>query len=789
MMGSTDMMETRRTWLKTTALGGAAFLCGWKLPAAPQEDLRAAPFHPFNSLREALQASCSTSFGILPDGQSRQPEGYYSVKSGRPEGLSFDVSNNQIQCSLSRGGLLDRLCILTGLSPVESTFWLRGVFVNKELIRGGPWPFGIRLEGAEPVRLDSLPGTGVDLLGNLFPLFTTRHQNLRLRLLAFAPTTVKPTPISPRAVIVVLQIQNEGQHTAAGAVLAPAMVRDVTALGAEDAREAVVCLDEAPWRPRFPEIGFKLRPGEQAILAVGCMLGETARELKQTAEALRSRSTLDWLNETWQFHAERLGQLSIPGDDFYAGSFVRMEEICRQSVLRLADGSFGAGFWGSDVAEPAAVWNKDNFYAMLPMSMLEPQLCADSILYFLKCGLPPEARGRGLARFPHPNRVTHSLGNALSGLVLAGAYYQMTGDHSFFEAHPEILASARQLLQAVLDSRREKPFLFPSMYVSDGDSRGDFHTGSNLIVWYSFRNMARIAREVYHETPLAADWSMMAGKVNEAIRRHCIGNGPLGKQFFEGATRDWNFILGHDGEESDTTLMPFYGFCEADDPALINHARLALSPQNPYYSPEIDGIWWYDDDWYGATFPGWTTALAGARNETELREKLHHIRQLTDLDGSIWWWPYKHGETNKAVVLREPGKCGWAAAAYLCRFIHDVLGLRLDLPARRIDFRPFCPWDQFTWKNFRLGRGVFDATYQHSQGQISAEITNRNSGSFDGLVEVVLPESSALASCRVNGRSTNDYKLAQRFGRPSVRATATIAPGQALRLEVGYKKP
>lgn len=518
------------------------------------------------------------------------------------------------------------------------------------------------------------------------------------------------------------------------------------------------------------------------------MLGESNQELKQIAELLQSKRTLDWLNQTWQFHASRFGQLSIPDDTFYAESMVRMEETARQSVLRMADGTFGAGFWGSDVAEPAFTWNKDNFYAMLPMSIFEPQLCADAILYFLKWGMPPRPLGRGVKRFPEAGPVTQSLGNSLSGLVLAGAYYQMTGDHEFFEGHPEILATARQRLQDVLDSRREKPFLFPSMYVSDGDARGDFHAGSNLIVWYSFHNMARIARDVYHDKHLAGEWELCAEKVKANLLERCVGNGPLGKQFYEGATADWTFILGHDGEESDATLMPFYGFCEPDDPAYVNHARVGLSPINPYYAPVIEGIWWYDGDWWGSTFPGFTTALAGIRDEKESAERLHRIRQLTDLDGSIWWWPYKHKETNLAALVREPGKSGWAAAVYLCKFVHDMLGLHVDMPDRRISFRPFTPWPQFAWRGCRLGRGLFDAQYGQRQGQIVAEITNRNNDSFEGLVEVVLPDSTSPVNCKVNDRTADNFKLAQRYGRPSVRVTSAIPPGKALRMEVDYRK-
>jgi hypothetical protein len=326
------------------------------------------------------------------------------------------------------------------------------------------------------------------------------------------------------------------------------------------------------------------------------------------------------------------------------------------------------------------------------------------------------------------------------------------------------------------------------MYVSDGDSRGDFHTGSNLIVWYSFRNMARIAWDVYHDKHLASEWELYAEKVKADLLEHCLGNGPLGKQFYEGATADWTFILGHDGEESDTTIMPFYGFTEVDDPACINHARVGLSPINPYYAPVLEGIWWYDTAWWGTTFPGFTTALAGIKNEKELEEKLDHIRQLTDLDGSIWWWPYRYRETNRSGVVREPGKSGWAAAVYLCKFVHDVLGLRVDLPDRKISFRPFSPWPQFTWKNCRLGRGVFDAEYLQRQGQIMAEITNRNNESFEGLVEVVLPESTSPVDCKVNGRMTDNFKAAQRYDRPSVRVTSAIPSGKALRLEVGYRK-
>ncbi len=126
--------------------------------------------------------------------------------------------------------------------------------------------------------------------------------------------------------------------------------------------------------------------------------------------------------------------------------------------------------------------------------------------------------------------------------------------------------------------------LFPSMFISNGDSRGHFHTGSNVLAWYAISGMSRIAREVYREPGLAEKWASTADRMRTDIFKYCTGEGPLGKQFFEGVFDDHIYVPGHDGEESDTNLMPFYGFCAADEPMLRRHAKLALTPMNPYYA-------------------------------------------------------------------------------------------------------------------------------------------------------------------------------------------------------------
>ena len=772
-------------------------------------DATATPFRPFASLTEALGGPRSDFFGIGPDGRGKRPESYYQSVDRY---VSFDVSNGQILCSASANGLLENACILKDIVPSRGLFdRLPGVFAEKDLIGGGPWPFSIQLGDGDPVSLHGIAGSTAELLGNLFPLFSHTHGALQVRLLAFAPTTALPTSAPPRAVIVAVQLHNRGDQALDGVLRVHPDVPDLAVVPANvtgpACHEAVLCLDDTAWRPQWPEVQFGLEPGRDAVLCFAFMLGENGEELHRTGRMLEERGALDWLNETWRQHAERLGRLVIPDDPYYAEAFVRFRELCRQSVLRLADGAFGAGFWGSDFIGVSAwasprIWNKDNFHAMLPMALLGPSLCADSILYFLRWALPHAPYGPAARRFSGVRRVTHSLANGLSPLILAGAHYQMTGDKAFFRAHPEVLHFGRDLLSDVLQSRQGERFLFPSMYISDGESRGDYHTGSNMLVWYAFHHMARLAREVYEQPELASQWSETAAKVKDAVLARCIGVGSLGARFFEGANADGTFVACHDGEETDVALMPFYGFCEPDEPALINHSKLALSPENPLYAPGIDGIWWSDTDRPSATFPGWMTGLAGAVTEEEVRSRLEQIRRLTDVDGSIWWWPYTYGETDPARVRRRDpyfthevrgqqqevgvGKCGWAAGVYLCLFVHNLLGLRVDVPARQVSLRPFCPWPEFTWTDCRLGESRFDFAYARRDGHVVGRITNRNDSAVEGLIELTLAEGAQATACKCNGARADGVELARRYGRPSLRLARAVAAGETLEFAVEY---
>jgi hypothetical protein len=603
--------------------------------------------------------------------------------------------------------------------------------------------------------------------------------------------------------VVIVQVQNPGGEAIAASLLVPNMCRlsdaglasavagpvesphprfTEHAVPVKPGCEAVLGLDDTTWQPAFPEISFTLQPDEEAIFSFAFILGESPEELRQTGELLAERTSLEWLNETWRSRAERYGRLRTPDDPYYAESYIRLIEEGRSAILRSADGTYFGGGPGG--------------FSDFGMTLFQPEFVAEAIARTVSGWRPrtPEE--------PPPPWLTHSLVGALGPLPHAGLYYRMTGDRSFFQQHPEILGLARERLGDILATREGEPFLFPSEMLWDGPSRGDYHTGSNVMAWLSFHGMARVARDAYDEPELADEWSAIAAQVREDILIHCIGESSLGPRFFEGANADGTLVPGHDGEEASTTLAPFFGLCEADDPAYINHAKLALSPENPLYAPEVDGIWWVDarwtagdgmHRWSGTTMPGQMAMLAGISDERELHGRLEQLRGLTDLDGSIWWWPYAYPCTDPHLVRRRDSGCdvsksGYVAALYLCMFVNNILGLRVDVPARQVSLRPFSPWPEFTWERCQLGNSLFDFAYEHRDGRIVGRITNRNESAFEGLIELTLPEGASAEAHQVSGVGTGNIEHTERYRRPAVRMTNSIAPGGTLQLEVEYAK-
>ena len=723
----------RRETLKLLAVNLAAGI----VPRSPAVSL----FSEEDPLRYVLDLPRGRFFGVKSDGASLMPGGLYRASTPNQADLSFDLSNQQLAASLTATGAIRRAVLCTGLEWLPTEKMAGGIYSVKHLRYTGSCTVEVMVEDGS--RLAGLP-VSVDLVANHLPLFHVQAGELNVSSLFFMPeedSSSARCDRSPRAIFQTIYLENRS-HDLRRVQLHP-LYDEAVAKSAENDEFArhrhpsalvrVFALD-----PGAPVLSLEtdatpivvLVPARTVVTrTVAWLIGEDIGELDATEKHLCERPVAEWLAMTLSAHALAFGDLTLQDDRHTAELIPRLAQLSRQSILRRTTGQVSGGFLGSDVDLRPINWVRDNFYSMLAASLFAPRLCADSIPYFLEWGFPSKATGRGLRRLPHATGITQSLTNTLSGPALAGAYYRSTGDTAYFLRNRTLYEQAKAILEAVLATRVAEPMLFPSLYVSDGDARGDFNTGANVVAWFSFQSFSRLAGEVFADRETSARFAQIAAAIERDLAKYCTGQLASGKTcFFEGGNLDGTLIQGHDGEESDTTLMSFYGFCPATDERLKTHARMATEVSNPFYSPALDAVWWFNERWKSATFPAFVTALAGAGSAAEQAARIARIGRLTDLDGSFWWWPYRYGSTDRLTPLRADGarKCGWAAGTYLCLLTSDIMGIKVDVPARQLSLAPDMPWKALSWQQMRLGTATFDLSVSNTDTSVVVRVTNRN---------------------------------------------------------------
>jgi hypothetical protein len=445
---------------------------------------------------------------------------------------------------------------------------------------------------------------------------------------------------------------------------------------------------------------------------------------------------------------------------------------------------------------------KDMYYSFLPLFCHEPELFKKGILWFSTRSVRfrrnrkvfEERYGELWRGGVMEGGISHSLSNSLTPVLMAGMYFRVTGDTQFFDDNPEIIDMIRSLLEEVETTRWDRKHLYPSTWISDGQSRGDYHTGSNLTAWYAFFAASRIMDVVAKDQALAERYQEIAARIKEDLDGTNIVEGSLGRQYVEGVDADGTVIWGHDGEESDTTLMPFYGYADYDDAAYQNHCRAAMTPSNPYYRPSTGGINFgrHTD----ATFPGFVTGLAGVRDGEEMANRMGAIRRLTDVDGSVWWWPYRKGDSGgsvtRAIHLSESqllGKCGWASGVFAAHFVSQILGISFDARTSTLSLRPFSPCSDYRWENFPMCHIRFTVEFRRRSDRLVCEVENLNDTDITARIELPVLEQREPSTILVDGETTDDYSVRQFFDFPSIETTFTLQAGRKGRLEVLLKSP
>ncbi|GGG13061.1 glycoside hydrolase [Paenibacillus albidus] len=707
--------------------------------------------HPFTSISEALLQPRSRHFGVVYQNGSytaNDPLSFFARKLPDPE-LTFDFSNNKTLVNVYANGSIKNITVYNGSYSSDN---IPGVWMCKDFRAAGPYAFSLKL-GEEVYNLgsDNLP-YATSLLDNLFPVTEYQLGEVKATLLVYTPVSADGTE-RLRGVVYGLQLENRSGQSITGEVALPS---------ADTAKDPLFsspefCVHTAERKSSVNgTVSFTLAPDQSLwVPAVIYPAGDSCPRL------IDGKGSLYWLNETWAYFRGITGRLEMKEDPFAAEFYERAILQCFGSLAMDSRGGLVGANWGTSPTTQFT-WNKDMFYSLLPFYTAEPELFQQGMLWFLEHGIrPPGNRYEG--------GIAHSLSNSLSSIVMAGLYYLNTGDKQLFLDRPELHERICSLLEETLLTRKEEdPWLFPSVWLSDAYSLGDYHTGSNVIVWTAFFHYARVVEEVFGDPAGAERYRIIAGKIRDDLEQLATTEGPFGTQYTEGIStagdklKDnadkytgkyadfgmqfiWNLtdngqinLLHHDGEESDTILMPLYGYTPYDNETYRHYMQFSLSPHNPTYNPESRGIQWGDHS--ACTFPGYMSGMGMITDAASMSGEdgyFTQIRKLTDADGSLWWWPYNNGALYGDVVRHNNcGKCGWASGVFAGLFVSQILGLTYNASARQLTFRPLSPTSSFNWEHVRLGSGNFSVAYRKTEGSVEASIMNLCTVSVTATVEL-----------------------------------------------------
>ena len=717
------------------------------------------------------------SFGITPTGaaadrrtlfaaagfdwpEGTDPESVHARQTDYP--FSVDIGGGQLAAAVDRRGRIRRVVTALGERDVRGET-IPGVYTYKEV---GFWEGEVGW-GA-PVAGEPLGGpTGVDFVAGVVPLFTTRADGVELRAAVASPRDAAQAP----RVDAVLQVRN---------------------LTDRPRRLQIVPLVEVT-RGDADQVNVQVlgNGGDAAVeLAPGGSLDAAVRLDFRGGEVVDEATVRASLEGELSTRRGLFGRLSVPQDEWFGGQMLRLVELARQSGLNSPDGRSIGSFWGSNANPIPDVWFRDFAYTSLAMAEFDPDQAARSVAHLARYAIPATAWEREAEEHPEATGLEHSLGNAAMPAVIAHKLVVVHGREAIAGIREELSEYLTALASQLVTLHTSPEHLYSTLYISDGPSRGDFHTGSNIVAWAALAACGGDLADLVGPE-LAERSREVAEQLRVAIRTRCVAElGSHGPGYVEGIYRDGRAVAVHDGEESDLTLASYFGFTDRDDPLVTTHARWAWSAENPYYAAATGGVDFWDwDDYNGVTYPGHGHVLAGGDDPCSLSQALDLVRRTTDADGSIWWWPFAHGERDAARVKRGLGKCGWVSGVLTARLLHDVYGIRRDWLGRRITVAPFLPWEGFDWRALPFGTGTIDVAAERATDHVTVALTNNTSETLDATLEAAVPAEAMIEDVRYRGENARyQSEVVRSYNASAVRMTGVLAPGETAELVVRLRR-
>jgi hypothetical protein len=747
---------------------------------------------PTSSIDEILCAGVNQWFRISRrSGAWRMgdPMSHYDANS-QIDLLTFDISNGKVLANHGADGTLRTLTAYrdTYRACCHPKGW-QGVWLGKDASSHGPYAYSLTIAGERTnlARCEWDLETG--LIDNIIPVTRLSHPDriVEATLLSFAPIS-RDGVERPRGAIYALRLENRSGERLDGEVGLPAPFPEKPGMPELD-RMNWVTFDpygfefaHADGEPLAWSVPFSLGSGE--TLWIPTLLYESfAGDGEQSADvpaAILRFGSAGWLEETLAYHRRFLGRLSIDRDQRLAAFFERQVLQAFHSISLSPRGEMSGSNWGT-YPPTRQIWIKDTYYTCLPLASFDPALARKAILWFHRYGVRQEGTVVEGGLF-------HSVSVAVASIILGGIYYAATGDGTFFREHAPMIESWRELLLRLVEGREsDEVWMVPTRFISDGKVECDRHTGSNVCLVRALGDFARIIREAFDDPEAAAVFDGYAKRVTRSIDEHTIVDGERGRYYVEGTNRDGSVPHREsDGEESETTLMPWYGYLAWDDPRYLATMRFAHSPENELYDPELYSIGWKG---VPSTAPGYLKALVTGDDAGQFDEHggLAEIRKVTEADGSLWWWSYGgpgSGREYGKVIRGIPGKSGWFSGIYSVLFLTRFLGITWDAPKKVFGFRPSAALGPFSWRAFAIGSRRFSVVYAPDDEGVTVEIDNPADNHMAVEIEIELdPDDgttdAAMSVTATPGSAYTTHRPARRTGHPTVMIEGVLDRGAA----------
>ena len=106
---------------------------------------------------------------------------------------------------------------------------------------------------------------------------------------------------------------------------------------------------------------------------------------------------------------------------------------------------------------------------------------------------------------------------------------------------------------------------------------------SNMLASVCLGHMAELAEEVYGDGELANEAATLGREVRQAVERHAVVPSPWERVYAYEVDGFGQYNVMDDANLPSLLSMPWFGYCEKDDPLYLSTRAMVLSSRNPYY--------------------------------------------------------------------------------------------------------------------------------------------------------------------------------------------------------------